>query len=52
LQGHQTDSDTDSGVRDIEGWPMERTIVEFEEVNHLAIAETVDQVAEGSCEDE
>src|ERR671931_1631834 len=45
-------SDGDRGVGHVERRPVPARRVEVEEVHHLAIAETVDKVAERAAQDE
>ena len=44
FDGHQPDSDTDGGVRNIEGRPMEWGMVKLEEINHFSVEKAVDQI--------
>jgi len=52
FEGHQTDPDTDGRICNVEGRPIESVVVEFEEIHHIPVPKTVDQVSQGSTEDE
>ena len=37
LDRHQPDADGDSGIRDIERWPMIRRNIKIKEIHHVAM---------------
>ena len=52
FQGHQPDSDADGRVCNIEGGPMIGHEMEIEEINHLPVSKSIDEVSHGSTQNE
>jgi hypothetical protein len=52
VQKYQTNTHRNSGIRNIEGWPMKRGYLKIEKIDHLSISESVYQVPNRSTQNQ